>query len=432
MRILNKLKNLVISSRARSILLVYLLLPLSIVFYIVRISNDNYTIYQSNSSYLISRECKLLNQEIVNTLNHEIDAWSVSVLDSERTLIAALNSEKLFIPASNVKLFTTAFALDKLGSNFRLTTKLISRRDGILELWGEGDPDLSDVDIEAITKQASLLLKDRLAKNKQPIIILYEEPKTNWWSTSWHQSDRLYSYGSPITRLALVSNSTSTSINAPFEKLLNVLDSKIKLFDIEPILQKEDFTKIKLFQSLSDFFLGRKVIFEILSAPMVSLLSLANSESHNFTAEVLLRNAAGSWNPDLATNELSNWLLLKGIPASEFIFVDGSGLSRLNKVTTAGISSLLWHMDHHKYSAMFKSSMAILGVRGTLIDFDAQSSIKGNFFGKTGTLTGVRAVSGILNTKNNVRYISIISNNASDPNKTIGELLNIIYRYDQC
>ena len=32
-------------------------------------------------------------------------------------------------------------------------------------------------------------------------------------------------------------------------------------------------------------------LFRLNSAPMIALLSLANSESHNFTAEVLLRRA---------------------------------------------------------------------------------------------------------------------------------------------
>ena len=76
--------------------------------------------------------------------------------------------------------------------------------------------------------------------------------------------------------------------------------------------------------------------------------------------------------------------------------------------------------------------MSLLGFRGTLRDFEAEQSIKGNFYGKTGTLTGVRAVSGILETPNRFRYVSIISNGATQPNRKIAELLDIVNRGDKC
>lgn len=50
------------------------------------------------------------------------------------------------------------------------------------------------------------------------------------------------------------------------------------------------------------------------SAPMHNLLSLANTESHNFTAEVLLRQGAGSWDLGQAIQRQTLWLTEQGLP----------------------------------------------------------------------------------------------------------------------
>jgi len=314
-----------------------------------------------------------------------------------------------------------------LGTDFRLTTKLIKRRNGVLEIRGEGDPDLTLKHLSFLTDKASKTLRTRIENNKTPKIILYEEPISNWWPDTWHENDKLQSYGSPITRLAITSNSSNSSISNPLDRFLN---SVKRQFTINHGITPE--IEVKLFTPKTAIFSGSRLIAEVKSAPMTSLLSLANSESHNFTAEVLLRNAADSWEPSEFSTKLKKWVVSKNIPSQNFNFVDGSGLSRANRATTIGITSLLWYMDKHEYSRLYKSSMAIIGKRGTLTNFISLSKINGNFYGKTGTLNGVRAISGILHIPNNIRYISIIHNNSNYSDTTISNMLETIYRFSRC
>jgi len=378
------------------------------------------------TDYPVRRNCIKLQKRIDDILLSERKDWSVTVLDQKRNIISDINSTQLFIPASNQKLLSTAYALDKLGTNFKLTTKLVKRTDGVLELWGQGDPDLNDLDIKNISKAASEAFTFRILNNKVPKIIIYEEPSTNWWPDTWHTIDRLESYGSPITRLAITSNSNDKSVQNPISRLNNSLTQEMSYYGFKPELITKDYN------TQSSFFLGRRVIKKIESAPMISLLSLANSESHNFTAEMLIRHAADTWNSREAATRLKKWLHSKNIPVDQFVLVDGSGLSRKNKVTTLGIASLLWHMDTHQHSNFYKSSMAVAGIRGTLNDFNIDSALYGRFYGKTGTLTGVRAVSGILDTETNVRYVSIINNNGYHQDPKIRKILEVIYRFSQC
>jgi serine-type D-Ala-D-Ala carboxypeptidase/endopeptidase (penicillin-binding protein 4) len=74
-------------------------------------------------------------------------------LDDGQVLFAR-NADRLLVPASNMKLFTTALALSKLGPDYRLTTQIGAEAPldpdgtlpGDLELVGGGDPSLSGRD----------------------------------------------------------------------------------------------------------------------------------------------------------------------------------------------------------------------------------------------------------------------------------------------
>jgi serine-type D-Ala-D-Ala carboxypeptidase/endopeptidase (penicillin-binding protein 4) len=79
--------------------------------------------------------------------------WGLLIVDagSGETLYEQ-NADKYFVPASNMKLFTTALALATLGPEYRFHTTLESRgtisQEGVLEgdlvLMGRGDPNLSN------------------------------------------------------------------------------------------------------------------------------------------------------------------------------------------------------------------------------------------------------------------------------------------------
>ena len=78
----------------------------------------------------------------------EPNVWSISVVDQRGRLLADHNGNVPRVPASNQKLIATAFALDRLGPDFRLKTQLLRHGDGSLEMVGEGDPDLTVSEIQ--------------------------------------------------------------------------------------------------------------------------------------------------------------------------------------------------------------------------------------------------------------------------------------------
>src|SRR3989440_6156229 len=79
--------------------------------------------------------------------------WGLLVVDGESgETLYEQNADKYFVPASNMKLFTTALALAKLGPEYRFHTTLETQGavssagvlNGDLTLAGRGDPNLSN------------------------------------------------------------------------------------------------------------------------------------------------------------------------------------------------------------------------------------------------------------------------------------------------
>jgi D-alanyl-D-alanine carboxypeptidase/D-alanyl-D-alanine-endopeptidase (penicillin-binding protein 4) len=362
---------------------------------------------------------------VAGILAGEAGAWSVTVADGSGRLLADFNGQRPRVPASNQKLISTAFALDRLGPDYRLSTRLWRLPDGTMRLTGEGDPDL---DIPQLQRFAKLALGSGGGPgpaNPQVRLELAEEPAQAWWPAGWNPGDRSEAYGAPITRLAVTSNAIEMAVANPPGRLQRLLGSELNR-------QGGTASQLILVAAQTPLPQGSLLLHEEPSAPMHNLLSLANSESHNFTAEVLLRQAGGSWNLPQSRSAALQWLNRQGLPMEGIVVMDGSGLDRSDRLTSRFLAALLLRMAQHPYASNYLASLSVAGRRGTLRSLYKGTSLEGSFRGKTGTLTGVRAISGILDTGDGPRYVSLISNGAESPNTTIGQVLRQVQIVSLC
>ncbi|WP_353292625.1 D-alanyl-D-alanine carboxypeptidase/D-alanyl-D-alanine-endopeptidase [Synechococcus sp. M16CYN] len=376
--------------------------------------------------------CPTLQSSLLAAVKAQSWAWSISVVNDRGQLLADLNGKLPRIPASNQKLVSTAFALDRLGPDFRLKTQLLRHSNGNLELVGEGDPDLSVADIRRFAMVALSQKKLRQTKSLiQPLkLIVREEPRQRWWPSDWHPADRSHTYGAPITRLALASNALHMAVMDPASRLQRVLDAALNQQGGRVLLQlvDHDYRTFTVSQNKHPSV----VLHSEDSAPMHALLSLANTESHNFTAEVLMREAADSWDVQDAALAATRWLQSQGIPMTGLRIRDGSGLSRGNRLTSQSLAVLLWRMTQHPLSSYYQASMAIASRRGTLHKRFHGTSLQGKFWGKTGTLSGVRSMSGILATSHGPLYVSMISNGGLDTAAVMKRVLLASQQINRC
>ena len=120
------------------------------------------------------------------------------------------NAEQYFIPASNVKLFTTAAVLTGLGPDYRIRTAVYSwqmdRADGIpqqvVALVGGGDPDLRDEDLADLVAQ----MGDRVSGFIDRLLVddsLFHQDAVN---PNWEWEDVQAGYGAPVHSLNLNGN----------------------------------------------------------------------------------------------------------------------------------------------------------------------------------------------------------------------------------
>jgi len=160
--------------------------------------------------------------------------WAIDVvsLDDHRTLYA-LNEEKLFVPASNCKLITTAAAFAMLGPDYRFHTTVETtgqldahgRIIGDVSLVGRGDPNLSGRDLPYNVKtersRPALWVLDDLADQLVKGGVRFIEGDIigddsfypfDRYPEGWAQDDLQWYYGAPISALTLNDNVITVNV----------------------------------------------------------------------------------------------------------------------------------------------------------------------------------------------------------------------------
>jgi len=359
-----------------------------------------------------NKKCPTYDALLNQTLD---DSFSVSIINNKGEIISSYNENVPRLPASNQKLFSSAYVLSKYKLNNNLKTSLLKKNKNDYYLHGQGDPDLNYEDI--------IKLISNVKKTKIINFNIIEIDSKLYWPNGWTNTDKLYEYGSPITSLAIESNHNKyDDIYALKNFIKNYLKNKFPNSKIY----------IDLFDSEKTFYLKNiKEINKIYSTPILSLLTLTNSESHNFTAESLFKNASNTWN-DNDYKKLKKWLENKGLPLTNTYFADASGLSRKNKITTKLVSLFLDKMRYSNNFKAYQSTLSIMGVRGTLAKRFVNSELSGKFFGKTGTLSNVFALSGYLYKNEKPIIISIIQNSNNIDKEKAFKILHDVYYLKTC
>ncbi|MEA5511573.1 D-alanyl-D-alanine carboxypeptidase [Crocosphaera sp. UHCC 0190] len=136
-------------------------------------------------------------------------------------------------------------------------------------------------------------------------------------------------------------------------------------------------------------------------------VNVTNVRSNNYYADTLLRHIGG---PQAAKKALTQL----GVNPSSFSQVDGSGLSRRNVATPRALVTTLRAMYYTPARDVFYTSLPVAGVTGTLRNRMKSTPAQGAVHAKTGTLKGVRALSGYMNHPYfGMVVFSILANNFS-------------------
>ncbi len=136
--------------------------------------------------------------------------------------------------------------------------------------------------------------------------------------------------------------------------------------------------------------------------PLADMLVPINTHSNNACADQLFlalgRSAAGAGTRAGGRAAIALALERLSVPAGELVQVDGSGLSRDNRVSARQITALVdavLHLDAAT-ARLFVSSLATGSETGTLDDRMRGQAVAGRIHAKTGFIAGTSALSGIV------------------------------------
>ncbi len=128
---------------------------------------------------------------------------------------------------------------------------------------------------------------------------------------------------------------------------------------------------------------------QIRSTSIRDWITVTNLKSDNAYANVLLQYLGGSQSVQQALTTL-------GIDSNGYRLRDGSGLSRNNLATPRTLVSTLRAMSNAPGNDVFLASLPVAGISGTLKNRLRHTTAEGTVRAKTGTLKGVRALSGYI------------------------------------
>ena len=375
----------------------------------------------------------------------------ISIFDpSSNKYLYNYNGSHYFVPASNTKIVTCYAAMKYLGDS--VPGMRYSQTDYGIILFPTGDPSLLHADFK------SQPIINFLQKETRPLFITDKIWQADALGAGWSWGDYnfYYSaersvlpvYGNILTWVQERADSTHSDQSAFIYSIPEMNwkvrfnpDTSSKIFYVQRNKEENVFVITEGFENkkqqevpfvthgiqsaleLLKDTIGKEIVVldrlptpglrltTIFSQPTDSLLKPMMYRSDNFFAEQLLLMVSNEKLGVLSDDKIIDALLktdLSDLPQKPG-WADGSGLSRYNLFSPQDFVAILnkmrlgFGMDRLK--RLFPT-----GGRGTLGNFYKQDS--GYIYAKTGTLSGVVALSGFIYTrKNKVLIFSVLVNN---------------------
>jgi len=158
---------------------------------------------------------------------------------------------------------------------------------------------------------------------------------------------------------------------------------------------------------------------------MADCLGQMNKNSLGLAAEAFFKRLGALTNADRKLGSweggrraVSEYLRGLGIDDAEFTIADGSGLSRENRLSARTLTRVLTHLSGLPDWDFYRSSLAVGGFDGTIESHFWEPLYRGRVQAKSGYITAVRALSGIVRTASGEFVFSFLANQAGGGART--------------
>jgi serine-type D-Ala-D-Ala carboxypeptidase/endopeptidase (penicillin-binding protein 4) len=332
--------------------------------------------------------------------------WSILVEDDGGHVLFERNADALMIPASNRKLFASASIVNCLGINTQLHTEVW--RDGEdLVLRGDGDPSLGSWRYERQDDfdQLAQQLRARGVTHVRNLIADVSAFDRVTIPGGWKHGNIGSDYSAPVDALAWGENelpgdrAVDDAATYAIEQLRAALILRGVIVAGELRVNATPHTWEEKLADLPSPFVGQ-------------LLTTVLKNSHNLYAEMLLKRIGGGTYDGAFALERAFLVAEPKLEDDAFRFVDGSGLAPDDLMTSRAAVRLLRWMNDPVRRAFWWATLAQPNNDGTLRRRIV--TLESRMRGKTGTINGVNALSGIIAMPDGrYRYFSIVLNHST-------------------
>lgn len=410
------------------------------------------------------------------------------------------DSEKYFMPASNMKNFTVATALEKLGPDFKFVTSVYANSPpditgtikGDLRIYGRGDISISTAFNNGDYYKGIDNLVDKIAaagvKRVDGGIVGDESYFRGFYIPgTWEWDDLQAYYGAEVSALPINDNAvdiavtpgprggsctaaisppntlfqivnlcttsgskrelsvvkkldrnvlqitgsipfgdngyrTSVAITRPAELFVALLKQRLELrgITVTGVSRTTTIRSPEITVIADPPSIGPVEIAKLESPPLSLIAAKTMKPSQNMFTETILWTLGEEKGPgrmfdastgkrgyseprpdssELGINTVKAFLKQIGAADDGILQYDGSGLSRHDLITPAAVVTLYTYMaKQSKNAQVWRDSLTIAGVDGTLANRLKGTAAEANFRGKTGTIDQVSALSGYMTT----------------------------------
>jgi D-alanyl-D-alanine carboxypeptidase/D-alanyl-D-alanine-endopeptidase (penicillin-binding protein 4) len=346
------------------------------------------------------------------------------------------NAHKLFMPASNQKILTSAVALTQLGPDYRYHTVIAKRgeiKDSVLNgdliVIGRGDPTMSDRVYGSAAKEMAAIADSVRAHGIRRVTGALRQGGNAFpdsiYGYGWEWDDIGGESGAPVDELlyneGMVQRAAKIDGRDTVISVATRTPGYVYLSALYGALSQRGVSVTGLVDlNIDSLAAPLDTVYVIQSPPLREILKHFMKPSQNQIGEALLKTLGlektGIGTADAGAAVISTQLRDWGIDSTEYVVYDGSGLSRHDLVTPHAIVTILSTMRKDTAFTVYYDAFPIAGVDGTIRSRMKGTAAENNLHGKTGTIEFVRSLSGYVDTADGQKLVfSFLSNHFTTP-----------------
>lgn len=409
---------------------------------------NRFKIYISTLALALSLVPKFVSAQILGIEGENHASIGIYVKDLKAdTLVFASDADRNLVPASILKSYTSATALQQLGPDFRFKTQVqlvgdslvgTSVFNGDIKIQPGGDPTL-----ESAHFKENLGFTDSIVARIQRCgittingkVIVNDSETKGGPVPQWEIDDVAWAYGAGIHQFNFRDNTfTYNPATGKCSPEVPGLEVKVlpnksgvdvvrgmwdeSLYAFMPSRSKKNTFKstvpfpAKVFEEelldklrkagitvndINSKYAGDAcvtMLYEHQSVPLSDILKSLMFRSDNMFAEGCLLALAPGAERSLALDREKRLWTWKGFDSKYTTVVDGSGLARVNRVSARYMGEMLEYMARSPYGKQYSTFFPRVGKDGTVKRFLADTKLDGRLALKTGSMRGVHCYAG--------------------------------------